>query len=123
MFFSAFVAVDLLGRLQDVVGLLGLALPEQGLGQALVGDQVLGRELQQLPEARLGLLPVLAGFRHLGNAAQHLLFHGPLAFGVRVRCQQLLGLVEVHRRLGDPPLLQGDVAENDIGFRIAGVVR
>ena len=87
------LAVDLLGLLQDLIGILGLAMPELSPGQALVGDQILGRQLQQVLEARLGFLPVPRRFSaSMGNATDRLLFHGRLAVGVRVLGNSCLAL-------------------------------
>ena len=76
-------AVDLLAGLQDSVGFRRIALPEQGPRQALVGDQILGREFQQVAEAGLGLLIVLTSFRRSRNGTHFLLFQSPLALGGR----------------------------------------
>ena len=96
-------------------------MPEQRPGQALHGIHILGRHVQQLPQDRVGLFPFLPAFRQQGDAAHRMLFDDRFAFIVLIIGQQLIGLAQVQLRLSDPPLIQSDVAQNYVGFRIARV--
>ena len=69
----------------------------------------------------LGRFPLAAGFGHRRRAGMAADLEVTLPLGVFVEGgRELRGPIEEHRGIGDPPFLEGEVGEHEIGLGITG---